>query len=137
MRQWGGAALVIAAVTVAAPRGSTQAQHVLDLTRRIPPETAGGHVGSGCGAAGQEGEFSPVLPLRLTLLSLDRGEYEFGARLSYHIRIENVGIDPVAIPWRPCWEEQAELTSVLDAFVNLSAPGTSGSKDYDLTATWL
>lgn len=77
----------------------------LDLTKHAPPEreaptedqTASGNVE----AVGGSGVRRHELPLKVTLLSLDRGSYVLGETGFFDITLENVGREPVVIPWSP------------------------------------
>jgi len=93
------AASVVAVAHVAAQ--GVQADHYLDIP---------GHTQTGTSGAGSffpmRNSFAttghaPPNPLRLTLLSVERSDFVFGARFVYDVLIENTGRETVIIPWSP------------------------------------
>lgn len=77
----------------------------LDLTKHAPPsreaaseeQTAGGSVE----VVGGSGMRRAELPIKITLLSLDRESYMLGDEGYFDIALENTGKEAVLIPWSP------------------------------------
>lgn len=76
---------------------------LLDLTKRrtVGDKTRGG-TGSGA-LGGMEGEKLGVLPVRLAFTNIDKGQYHVGDRFVYQVALQNVGNDPLLIPWNLEW----------------------------------
>jgi hypothetical protein len=78
----------------------------LDLTKYAPPARAAGHeeqTASGTvEVVGGSGiPKTPELPLKITLLGLDKESYTLGDKGFFDISLENISSEPTFIPWSP------------------------------------
>lgn len=88
-----------------AKRQEKSVDDFLDLTKHAPParevaseeQTAGGSME----VVGGSGMHRAELPIKITLLSLDRESYTLGDKGYFDIALENTGKEPVLIPWSP------------------------------------
>ena len=92
--QLGGVAFVVASAVFAQEIGW------LDLTDLHPRERIRSpHAGSG-GCGGGAG-FEPILSANITLMYIDRTSYSVGEEVTYEVKIQNTGKEPIEIPWTP------------------------------------
>lgn len=103
-------ALAVVVVTLQQTKAGTKKQekpdeNFLDLTRHASAAPEAMHeeqVASGTiEAGGGPGMRRAELPLRVTLLSLDRESYMLGETGFFEIALENIGSEVVNIPWSP------------------------------------
>jgi hypothetical protein len=77
----------------------------LDLTKyALPAREAVSEEQTAAGAVevvGGTGVRKAELPIKITLLSLDRESYTLGDKGFFDIALENIGKEPVLIPWSP------------------------------------
>jgi hypothetical protein len=73
----------------------------LDLTDLHPRERIrtphAGNVACGGGGTG----FEPSLSANITLMHLDRTSYSVGEEVTYEVKMQNTGKEPIEIPWTP------------------------------------
>lgn len=82
-----------------------QLEDFLDLTKYSRPgqetrgenQTASGTIEVGGGS----GTRTPELPLKITLLSMDKNSYTLGDEAIFDVTLENIGQATIAIPWSP------------------------------------
>jgi len=83
--------------------GVAQKEELLDLTKEKPRvktnKTFSGSAGSVSVGDGQWRR--STLPLKLTLISLDKQQYELSERFVYDVRLENFGDQTIMLPWEP------------------------------------
>src|SRR5687768_7094606 len=97
--------LVACSMFLAAAVGSyaqnARADHYLD----IPGHTRTGTSGAGAFFPGRNSVSSsghaPASTLKLTLVSVDRTDFIYGEEFIYEVLIENIGKEPIALPWSP------------------------------------
>jgi hypothetical protein len=82
---------------------SAQRDDLLDLTKeRGKVTTSRGESRSGIiGGVTHQNSRPATLPLRFSLVSLDKQQYELSERFVYEISIENIGNQPFLLPWEP------------------------------------
>ena len=78
-----------------------QTEPFLDVTKlRVPSNEDAPHTFSGGLSGLLEGGQPPrPLPIKVTLLRLDKESYRWGEALVLDVRVENTGDKPVAFPW--------------------------------------
>lgn len=80
----------------------------LDLTKPKRPqkERAGGR-GTGGGGGMGNGHIPPrtIIPMKVTLLSLDKSSYQLGDQVIYEVVLENITQDTLLIPWSDDYDE--------------------------------
>jgi len=81
--------------------GSGTRDSFLDLTKVNPSLRKELVLKDGGGVSGSHDTPFPTLPLEITLLSLDKSNYQIGEAVIYDVAIKNVGQDAVVIPWSP------------------------------------
>jgi hypothetical protein len=84
------------------PMWQQRDQGFLDLTKPRPPQKErGGGRGEGGSGGGGDGVVSPrrVVPVRVTLLSLDKDSYQLGDQVIYEVMLENITNATLVIPW--------------------------------------
>ncbi len=59
-----------------------------------PPGLGGGECGGGAG-------YEPAISAKVTLTYLDRTTYSLGDVVTYELKIQNTGKEPIDIPWTP------------------------------------
>jgi hypothetical protein len=90
--------LFVVAALCAAGVVATQEIGWLDLTDTHPrdrihaPLGAGGECGSG---------IASNIEVNITLVRLDKASYSFGEEVTYEVKIQNSGKEPIEIPWSP------------------------------------
>jgi hypothetical protein len=91
--QLGGVAFLVASAVFAQEIGSS------DLTDLHPRERIRlPHAGSGaCGGT----DFEPSLSANIALMYLDRTSYSVGEEVTYEVKVQNAGKEPIEIPWTP------------------------------------
>ena len=71
--------------------------------------------------------------LRITLLSLDRGEYRLNDDIRYEVRLQNVGTKPILIPWDPSPRDieppQPRPYAYDEASLGLTIGGATGNSE--------
>lgn len=72
----------------------------LDLTDLHPRERIRAPHG-GSGECGGGAGFEPSLETSITLVYLDKTSYSIGEEVTYEVKIENTGKEPIEIPWTP------------------------------------
>ena len=72
----------------------------LDLTDLHPRERIRAPHG-GSGECGGGAGFEPSLETSITLVYLDKTSYSMGEEVTYEVKIENTGKEPIEIPWTP------------------------------------
>ncbi len=82
---------------------SAQRDDLLDLTKeRGKVTTSRGESRSGSiGGVTHQNSRPATPPLRFSLVSLDKQQYELSERFVYEISIENIGNQPFLLPWEP------------------------------------
>ncbi|MBI1760919.1 MAG: hypothetical protein HYR56_05715 [Acidobacteria bacterium] len=76
-----------------------QAEEVLDLTQvKLKSEKKSGSAGGGGLTIGHSHE-KKVIPLKVTLVSLNKTSYQLGDEVVYEILLENITTENVVIPW--------------------------------------
>jgi hypothetical protein len=124
-------------VAVAVTAGQTlPVDHVLDVVSyrfseavEEPPVGIRSHASSS-----SEGNVSPLnKTIRLTLFSLERDEFRWGDSCIYEVLIENIGREPIVIPWSPDRNlfpisARDAMSWYLDGAVGLEVLGRRGSR---------
>jgi hypothetical protein len=96
-----GLVLVLLSVGVSA---AAQSGDLLDLTlaadsQTLAPDRFNGPMG------GSSSDWPQTLPIEMTLLDLPASGHRFYEPFIYRLRLENVGSEPVVIPWEPDWTQ--------------------------------
>jgi hypothetical protein len=115
----------------------------LDLTDTHPRDRirAPHNVGSVCG--GGSG-FTPNIEISIAVVSLDKGSYSLGEEVTYEVKIQNSGKEPIEIPWTPHLgdlepTDSSQFYTFLHAAVSLifTEPGSNRSFFYLRKFLWL
>jgi len=108
------------------PIAQHQDDNFLDLTKNRPPQKKRTHlVGKGGGVGVGNGlHMQKTVPLKLTLLSLDKRSYQLGDHWIYEVILENITRDTLVIPWSPDYDrvkpdEEKDPPGYLHAFLSL------------------
>jgi hypothetical protein len=109
-----------------APMIQAQQEELLDLTRIkvTKKERQGPLSGSGMmGFAGHD-RTPKIIPLKITLLSLDRPSYRLGETVVFEVRVENITQEIVVLPWSPDIDavkpdEESDPPGYMDAYLTL------------------
>src|SRR5438270_1978849 len=84
------------------PINQKKDESFLDLTKKRPPEKLRlkmkGGLGGGVGMTTHTPS-SDVIPLKITLLSLDKQTYQLADKVMYQVMLENITNDVLVIPW--------------------------------------
>ena len=94
-------ATVICLCLFVIPTAQAQSDSFLDLTKVKPPKNEKLFDSRDLTLSVSNDTRFPRLPLKITLLSLDKGSYQMGDEVIYDVVIRNVGQDIVVIPWSP------------------------------------
>ncbi len=99
-------ALIVVLGGAVAAAQSPRADHLLDiLASRVTPQIAvpanSGRLPAGAVSGTEGDQHRESRRLKVTLLSLDRVDYETGDSVIYELLIENIGNSPVVLPWSP------------------------------------
>ena len=94
MGQLGGVAFLVASATLAQEIGWLDLTDLHPRDRIRTPHAGSGECGGGAG-------FEPTLSASITLTHLDKPSYSAGEEVTYEVKIQNTGKEPIEIPWTP------------------------------------
>ena len=132
MGQLGSFAFLIASVTLAQGIGWLDLTDLHARQRIRTPRTISG----GCGG----GEFEPALSASITLTYLDKISYSVGEEVTYEVKIQNTGKEPIEIPWTPHLgnlepADPSQAYAFLDAAILLDFTEPVSNRSFSLCAT--
>lgn len=118
---------------VAAGPAQQRKPDFLDLTKTPPQKMRPYRKGGGAGAGGGDGWKAPpkIIPVKVTLLSLDKRSYQLGDEVIYEVVLENTTKDVLVIPWSGDYDkvkpdEERGPPSYIYAFLGLVIKGEIG-----------
>ena len=105
----------IATALVLLGLATAHAQHEIDVSeeykRLSDPSVREGHALS-CGISALEGHRPQPLPLELRVMSLSQRDLTQGDKITFEVKIKNIGKETIAIPWSVIGSNQLELCSI-------------------------
>ena len=115
--------------------GICQSEHFLDLTKLTPP--SGGERDTttvvGVHGGGPEGGKPKAMPLKVTVLRVDKESYRLGDAILLEVRVENIGKDAVLFPWTVDWRfahGKVSRETLLDLAISPAAEAGNGAKEH-------
>lgn len=130
--QLGGVAFLIASAALAQEVGW------LDLTDLHPRERIRTPHALSVGCGGGEG-FEPRFTTSVTLTYLDKTSYSVGEEVTYEVKIQNTGKEPMEIPWTPHLgdlepADSSQSYTYLDAAISLDFTEPNSNRRFSIYA---
>jgi len=125
-----GIALLVVRTTVSQETGW------LDLTDLHPRERIRAPHGGSAECGGGSG-FEPSLETSITLVYLDKTSYSIGEEVTYEVKIENTGKEPIEIPWTPHLgdlepADSSQSYTYLDAAISLDFTEPNSNRRFSI-----
>lgn len=132
MVQLGGVAFLIASVTLAQGIGWLDLTDLHPRERIRTPRTISGR----CGGGGSE----PIPSASITLTYLDQTSYSVGEEVTYEVKIQNTGKEPIELPWTPHLGDlepvdPSQAYTFLDAAILLDFTEPVSNRSFSLCST--
>jgi hypothetical protein len=132
MGRLGGVAFLVASATLAQGIGWLDLTDLHPRERIRTPHAFSGGCGGGAG-------FEPALSASITLTDLDKTSYSVGEEVTYEVKIQNTGKEPIEIPWTPHLgdlepADSSQPYTYLDAAISLDFTEPVSNRSFSIYA---